>query len=391
MKFITELLMINESRISWLSDIQELFEDLGNLKNIDRGLIRVFQQQSFDGGKKKSIGDMFGRKSKMIEYVDKNQTVMFNRLSSKEDAHGIPVGLIVKYDEKQVLAIIKIISSSYKNEDSYLLAGNNNFFEKTIDSQKYEELMGYNAKSYGTWDFQASNLIKGEVRGIKVTIGKIKTLLKELFLKAKTDKVEIKTIIIYRDTERIETSKQREQSREGIIPYSTGNLITVNGKKITYETWGVTHFKALGRDLSKRLEKFKITKAKSFDNPQELLDGFMKEGYLEHVRLMGFPYELKRHQISFNDIVSGKMILRDDDNYVEYEIKTNSIEIEKLNKELKDIKETNDTDADDLSKIYYETKKEMLPPRNFKVILKMEGGAIVPGAIKISNERVWIY
>jgi hypothetical protein len=48
-------------------------------------------------------------------------------------------------------------------------------------------------------------------------------------------------------------------------------------------------------------------------------------------------------------------------------------------------------EVDQTTEEYYAKRKELVPPRGFKVILKLDGGKIVPEKILIGKEQAWMY
>jgi hypothetical protein len=199
---------------------------------------------------------------------------------------------------------------------------------------------------------------------------------------------------VYKDVERGAKSGERAKARYGAMPLPTGNKVAIGpGNYTTYEDQAARYFKDLRSDLGKRLETFKASKAKSFENSDELMNALIKDGYFEKLKFMGFTYKFYDDRIRFSALRAGKDKNSGYESYIEYRIQDGTPEYKKAqedwNKIRSELKGKIDDEAATIA--YYEARKKILPPAELKIIMGLEGGKIVPVKIQIGKEDAYIF
>jgi len=394
MEFLTELLSIHTTLTMFEGVDIELFEELGNLDVIDKKLLKVFKGQPYNSWnsdtKKKAtpVKSSLGQNSKVEEFDDKNHNTAFAHLEEK-----LAVGMILKYDGKQVMAVVTNSKGRYDEKQSYTFIFNPAFFSTIMDEKQYHDELGLDMSSYSKdYDFQASQVIKGQSTSV---VSKIKKIMKIMFDTAKKNKVEVKTMIVYKDEEREVKSGERAKARYGAMPLPTGNKIAIGaGKYTTYEEQASRYFKDLKSDLRSRLETFKASKAKSFETSDELMNALIKDGYFDKLKFMGYTYKFYDDRIHFSDLRSGKNKNNGYESYIEYKIQDGTPEYKKAQEDWNKIRAELPKDKfgdDDAMAEYYTARKKVLPPVELKIIMGLEGGKIVPIKIQIGKEDAYIF
>jgi hypothetical protein len=393
MEFLTELLSIHTNLTMFEGIDIELFEELGNLNIINKKLLKVFKDQpyrSFSDVKKKAatVKSNLGQNSKVEEFDDKNHNAAFAHLDEK-----LAVGMILKYDGKQVMAVVTNLKSRYDEKQSYTFIFSPAFFATIMDEKQYHDELGLDMSSFSKdYDFQASQVIKGQSTS---TVSKIKKIMKLVFDAAKKNKVEVKTMIVYVDKERSIKSDERAKARYGAIPLPTGNKIAIGpGEYTTYEEQAKRYFNDLKTDLRGRLETFKASKAKSFDTSDELMNALIKDGYFDKLKFMGFTYKFYDDRIRFSDLRSVKDKNSGYESYIEYKIQDGTPEYKKAQEDWNKIRAElpKGKVGDEAATIaYYEARKKVLPPAELKIIMGLEGGKIIPIKIQVGKEDAYIF
>jgi hypothetical protein len=396
MKLLQELLTISDNN-NFLFEMA-LLEELGNLNLIDKHLLQAFKKKVYFNTNKSELGDTIGRNSKVETFIDKDQNKAFDHLNDKDN-----VAIVLKFNDEQVLAVVsknKLTSADtrYDEKNSYTMIASPKFFDivPTADYENnFSKTKRVGDKTYQEveWDFKASKILSGTDTSI---IGKIKKVMKALYTVAKgTEGATLTTMVITRDSDRTAKTISRSKAREGSIPLPTGNRIAIGPNKYSsYEALAQRHFKSLGYELRSKLDSFKASKAKSFDNSNDLLTALINEGYFEKVKFMGFTYKFYQDRVSFRDLTD-KAKGKDDNyssTYIEYQIDESSAEYKNLEDELLKYRSLRSKEeVDQTTEEYYAKRKELVPPRGFKVILKLDGGKIVPEKILIGKEQAWMY
>lgn len=403
MKFLAELLNL-ESGCNLFEGVDfELFESLGELNKIDKKLLKAFkavpEYRSYsDTSKKKAtpVKASLGQNSKVEEFSDKSYGTAWARLEEKDS-----IGLILSYDGDQVLAITKgSLEGGYSRNDKpkYGFIFNPKFFSTILDEKEFDKALGVQTEKwpYKSEEFKASKTINGQTTDV---IGKLKTIIKIVIDAGKKNKVEVKTVIISRDIERAATGQKRATARKGSIPLPTGNKVAIGGGKYsTYEDLASGYFKSLKSDLRSRLESFKASKAKSFDSEDDLMNGLIKEGYFDKLKFMGFTYKYYDDRINFSSMRKGEK-REGYESYITYKIqdgtpeyKTAEKDWEKIRNELNaKIKAGSEEEKEALQAAYYEARKKALPPTEFKVLLKLDGGVITPVGIQVGRDTGYFW
>jgi hypothetical protein len=397
MQLLQELLEINEELSLYEAFDIALFEDLGNLKKIDKKLFKIFvKKERYFSGKREhgdtQVNGSLGENSKVEEHVDSGYSAAWKHL---EDAKV--KAIILQYDGDQIFAVLKA-GQDYKKKNEYAFIVNPSYFEKIAEKGEYNEIVGGVIKKSSTWrgkrseftektEFEAGTASEG---ASTTSTGNLKKIIKLAFDAAKKNKADLKTIVVSIDEERLAKNVSRAKGREGSLPYPTGNKIAIGpGRYTTYEEQAGKYFKSLGADLRDRLDSFKASKAKSFDNPNDLLTALIKEGYFDKLKLMGFTYKMGSDNISFRGLTGQFM----GESYIDYNIQTNTPEYDKAQDDWREIRQglKGALDDEEAQAAYYEAKKKILPPEQFRVVLELDGGIIKPGRIKLGKDEIYGY
>lgn len=403
MELLQELLTIQDDN-ALFEELEELFEDLGQLKKIDKDLFKIFVKPKERGGsdkdKAQKVRGALGQNSKIEEHDEANQNTAWKRLEDDKIAKA----LILKYDGEQIFAAIKTTAGSYKEKPQFSFILKPTFFEKITDKAEYNKAMGgvkTKTSRYGgrvnTWDetteFEAGRASEGTST---TTTGKIKTVMKMVFDAAKKNKADLKVMIVTIDEARIAKSHERVKARSGSLPLPTGNKVAVGGGKMsTYDDVASNYFKSLKSDLKSRLETYKASKAKAFDTPNDLLSGLIKDGYFEKLKFMGYTYKFYQDRINFRGMKGDKFY---GESYIEYKIQPGTPEYKKAEEDVaklrsemseKKMKAGSDAEKEALQTAYYDERKKLLPPAEFKVVLGLKGGVITPEKIEIGRDEAW--
>lgn len=403
MQLLQELLILQDEL-----EIFALLEDLGNLKQIDKLLLKaLFNPKATyrdDEDKTPKIRDAVGRGSKIEPFKDKDADAALARLKDQSSV----VAIILQYEGEQLLIVISNHKStrgsmSYKDKPTYMLAINSQKFFKVVPKEELQAQ--FSTKKYnrhtGKTDTESDSDVNADllIRGTNTDVlTKIKKLMKLVYDAGKKNKVAVETLAVTLDTEREKTGTQRAVARSGTVPLPTGNRIAIgHGKYSTYEERGKSFFKNLRSDLVSRLEKFKASKAKTFDTPDDLLKALIDEGYFDKVKLMGYSYQIGRSQFDL-DKLRGKSRSSFGENYIEYKIQSDTPEHGALQVQLKKIRDdlyankANNTkeENDSIYEKYQEQRDKIIPPGEFRVELGLEGGKIIPKGIQLKKDT-WLY
>lgn len=421
MQLLMELLDRNHDRLllEELLDDLALFEDLGNLKAIDKNFMKLLKTKVFvtDRGSSKSGHDErrdswddknkssqlrggLGENSDIEEVNIKASGEMIDPLSKSEN-----VLTILKYDSKQVLAIVRVAqaTTSYRNASKakFKIVASKELFGKILTPEEYEKYApkkekgthpNFRGRSYKNSDFTVDKLTGGLESDV---VGKLRDVINLVLKKAKTEKKEVKLLIVKADKKRAEKSGERVKARAGTKPYQTGNDVATSSGKKTYDSLMSNYVKELRSEIRSRLEKFKAGKAEGAKTPEELLKMVLEKGFPEKIKLGDFVYKLYRMDNmrldNLKDQASGKKLSEYDIPCIEYQHDGNDPALAKVHADLEKIKKQHDFNDEEARNKYYELREKLLPSRELKIAMGFKGGSIVPMGIQLGRDKAWIF
>jgi hypothetical protein len=375
---LTELLSI-------IQQTDSLFEDLGNLKIIDPKFLKALRTSSVFKKSKDSrhpygksydiLDPNLGKDSKIEKKSFKNPVEAFKSLDGKD---AMLLTINDPQLDKQVAIFIapkytRNISSA--SETGTVTVGLDlGYFKELADkaglSKEYDARIKKDFNTYGSDtitkvmnmpDRKASPLIK---------------LIADMYKKAK---MEPEYIVAYTDTNRQAKQADRLKNQKGVIP--------MQRDKDVYNKFA----KEARQALRFRLDKYKSSRAKGVDDPDELIQEIIKSGYLDKFKYGGFTYDLKNDYIRFGELRKGAAARDSEKSYIEYGLSSNSVEYGEMAVARRELRsKLNSVGADSLEGVKIQKQMDGIrPPSTLKVILKMEGGKIVPSEIEIDQGFLW--
>ena len=380
-----------------------LLEYLGNLSVIDKTLVKSLTKaadRSYGSTVKKApkLSATVGQKSKVEKKVatGKNGDQLWKFFDDDKNIMAI----VLDYDGKQVMAISdKSRTGSDPSDSSYSRSssiGSNASTMYTVATDEFFSLIMPEVEFDETF---ASSLSKniwrsagdGKSRELKTGGTQAKTFIRKLLdltvKKARTEKKEVNVMYIYRDEARTATKADRSKTRIGRVPTPIDNKTSGPGRRS--EGLYTDYIKGLKSALMARLDKFKASKAKSFDTVEEMLKFVRDEGYLDKLKVNGHNYSMYDSRMYFNDLLKQAKTAKSDswsnESYVEYRIEGSTWKLrEKVSTE---VQEANpDMDKKDLYDLIKKTITEKVPPDKLRVMYALKGGSIIPVEVKAIAE-----
>jgi hypothetical protein len=436
MNLLQELLEFDSG---WNFD--ELYESLGNLRAINKHLLKLLMLPDRQHVKGRLKGK-YGQNSPIETHHAKTYSEVFGMIPEL----GV---LIMQVGDKQVLGIQHQKDDKKKDEyllltdpklfgyeegsESYDAAGlirHETYFNKFAEAEyKNEDKPTYNRKGrrsrYKTVSvptgnktlqrFDYSSITKS---GVPSGASKTKELIKMVLDAAKEHKLEVKTLTLGNDEEKLKKQKERIASRDNAEPFSAGNEIkghsgTQSIRSPSNNTYAATvWFKEeadrLRSSLKSRLDLYKDAKANDAGNtPEEMLHSIIDKGYLKRIKFAGFTY------VYYTESSFYMKNFENESANVEYKIQETSEEFKKLEitvdhlkKEFDKVKTTypdpisyNERDPERLKvknerdallekerKEFFEKHNIKIPPTSLKIYMGFKGGTIVPVKVEPSKE-----
>ena len=384
---LSELLYVKEQSV--LSEsIEMLLEYLGNLDVVDKSLLRPLQNLKVDGygpNAKKStkLKGAFGQNSNVekVPVTGKNGDKTWSTFSDKKEY----LSFVMSYDGDQVLAVTDLsrVGEGESGKPNMYMVLNTKFFTKVVDEKEFNDQFGDKRRS---WENRATQLSQSS-REAQTFVRKILDIIVK---KARAESKEVETMFITRDAERVGKHNERVQARQGRVPTPRDTEIVGGGRRSSGRNIYVAYIDGLKSELRSKLDKYKSTKAKKVESPEEFLKLIIEEGYLDKVTVKGITYKFSNERVYMRDLIKaskGKSDSWTNDSYIEYEMESSDFyelqsearkkykpEMEKLSKD--------DPDYDKQYEAIYNKMTADLPPRNLKIMLQMKGGSIVPVEVK---------
>lgn len=350
-----------------------LNEDLGNLKKLDPGFLKLIIPNFKRGTLRK-----YGRESKVDIMPVKSTKEAYDQVFKEDDrTPQDAMGFVLRSGHQQILIAMNNGSNTtrlYLNGPAYnQLETNEERKSKVIadftdkDSREYTR--------YGHLANLENFLEVDQTRGVA------KRVINNVFTAMKDADTMISMLGIYADTAREEKRSQRQKAQSGverrIAPKSLKNK------------WDRD---AIERDtraaLRNRLEKFKANRAKQYATPEDFFKDAVNTGYLETINVAGAVYKLNSTDLHFPSLMKTAGG-RKDANYIQYRIeKQLSPIIQQLRKEIQPYKDKVSAAAkisnDEVTKAEQELQNKAaelgpkVPPESITIEFALQGGAIVP-------------
>ena len=387
MQLLQELLVIKNKELDSLFEGVDfdLFENLGNLNLINRKFLSVLRKQ-YD---KKDLKDKLGQNSKVEEKSQAHQNEIWNSLSDPN-----ATAVVLKVGDKQAMAVAK--DKGYKGSTTYTMVVDGDLFNGKLgifkDEKDYHDVMGLADKERNYGDFSVYRLTSGTENS---NAGKVKKLIKNILARAKEAGNEVKTLTVMNDEERSKKSGERAEARSGAEPphskkeHTRNKISTGRGSYQSLSKIKQVWNRELRRDLSDRLERYKAENADSVEDQAAMLKKIITDGYMDKIKVGGMTYKLSNDRLYFRELQSRAKGIKEgslwnDIPRIEYEFDSAGKEAEELQKKLSELRKNKPDD-------YFEQRQKLLPPRHMKVLLKLQGGSIVPYEIEASEDKASLY
>jgi len=265
-----------------LSERHNLFEDYGNLKVIDKRILRSLLHDDFSGSTS-SVGVKAGRDSKIEEISITEKFVKYLELVLSEKVRAI----IITIDDYPILAIgyaKEDASSKYSRSTRYVVS-KTKVKAMTINDGPGSQLELGDAKL-------TSNFLRNTSHSSSHIITKASAikLFDAVKRKSITERSVLRGIFIYPDEDREKKNTDRIAARKGMIPQ-----VDSRDRK-DYEN-------ELRKDLKRRLDAYKNSRSPTFATLEEMLEAIRKDGAFQKMRFMDITYNRDGEEGSINDIV----------------------------------------------------------------------------------------
>lgn len=361
MSIIKEMLELHNAGKS--KTLEEMIvEDLGTLSTVDKQLIRtLFTGSNFHKGGK--LRARAGQKSPVVITTIKTAKEAQAKLIDDNSV----VGLVLVIDEVQVAAIAgsgKSMGHRQGHDEPLASIKGDYFYEKLGDEEgaKFDadvsKRAGYAATGKKTWTFKLNPT--NQMYGVLAALTKAAKKIGE----------DVKWLVIGVDEDRAEKKLDRSKTKSGVVPLPGDS---------SYKDF----VKNAKHALSSRLDKFKSSKATEFTDAASLIEYLIDEGYIDKFKLDGFTYDLYDERITLRAL-KGKDTWNSDA-YVSYKINKSDDAYRAFEKRKYDFWDSiRGADEEEKRKKNEEFNKT-LPASQVKVILKLNGGKIVPTDIQVEK------
>lgn len=187
------------------------------------------------------------------------------------------------------------------------------------------------------------------------------------------------------DDTRIEKSAARSEQRKNSVPDLRNDSVRREYEKnIKYA------FKA-------RLDKYKSDKSIKVATPEEALRIIVDKGFLDKISIGGQTYDYHEDRINLKALRKPKETWGREDSYISYKINSDTAEYKKLANERTELRhkfiEINTAAGQEKPYDFNDEQEQKMdklrPAGEFKLMLKLEGGRIVPGEIKFEKGFLW--
>jgi hypothetical protein len=259
---------------------------------------------------------------------------------------------------------------------------NTKFFTKVMDEKEFNDQFGDKRK---TWENRAVQLSNAS-REAQTFARKIMDIIVK---KARAEGKAVEVMFITKDTERSVKSAERTKQRQGRVPTPSDPEVISYARGRSRSAYEL-YIDGLKSQLRDKLEKYKSSKAKKVESPEEFLKLVIEEGYLDKITVKGVTYKFSNERVYMRDLIKaskGKSTEWGNDSYIQYEMESSDYyELRaEVQKKYKPELDKLDKEAPDFEKKYEELRDKMyseIPPRTLKVMLQLKGGSIVPVEVK---------
>jgi len=379
-----------------ISEIDLLCEDFGNLKNIDKNLLKALMNQVYVGadgpgkykyrdilvksaGKDSDVKDVELKNSKTVTQEFENPSlvgaVIYDQVSGKQFGMvGIKAEKTYKSERKLGL-VVNYVALSGENP-------------RPEDIKHHRELVMNELKTHGG-EIQKSYL-SAECDYKDSRVAKMVNLIRNRANLWKMNGKEVKLFVkfIYADTKRPKARKERASRKTGVIP------VKLVGKELE-------DFKQKAiSSLKSRLDAYKRDKLKNSGESIDLKD-FAKEvkkaGFLDKFLVNGYVFNYYDDRINFSKMRSGQhkpdQNGYSDPSYITYRVDDSSKEYAEMRDKYwegrSELSSNFKDDPEAFQREHEKLKKRLkVPPTRIEILLDLEGGAIVPYDVKLDYSGV---
>lgn len=390
----------------------ELFEDLGSLKTIERKFAPALKNSTKMLVNKQKIRDAritgdelkdyekrwkapelpatIGEKSPITKGTAKNSAEFLRILDDPNTAC-----ILLTHGSRQLGIFVKnFVEIKYRTEKSFAvgldlveLSHVNDTFKTLIDADLKNKTTPHRIsggvlsqqEKYGSavlYKLGFGNTVTVINNTTPQNLKEVTKIVDKLFAYYKASKMTMEFDIYGVDTERVNLHKNRVNARAKLEPLSNSS---------DYKAY-ITQIKS---DFKLRLDKYKSSKAIDVNELTDLIHVIIDKGYLDKIKVKGLTYDLSDDHISFRSL-RGKDNYSNNNSYITYRINTDTPEYEKRMTEYKNKRNEYHSAAaarneKDLNSEEEKHLTEMKIPRGFKIILTLQGGTIVPHDVEIEQ------
>ena len=395
--FTTRIIMLLLREMLEISEFDLLCEDFGNLKGIDKNLLKALMTQVYakdqgpgkhmyvdmlakNAGQNSEVKDVELKNSKTVtqEFIDNPSligAVIYDKVSGKQFGMvGIKAEKTYKTERKLGLAV-NYVALSGKNP-------------RPEDIKHHRDLVMSELKAHAG-EIQKTYLT-GESDYKDSRVAKMVNLIRNRADLWKTNGEEVKLMVkfIYADSKRPEVRKERASRKSGVIP------VKLVGKDLE-------DFKQKAiSSLKSRLDAYKRDKLKNTGDSidiKEFAKEVKKAGFLDRFLVNGYVFNYYDDRINFSKMRSGQhkpdQNGYSDPSYITYRVDDSSKEYAEMrDKYWEGRAELSANFKDDPEAFHREhdklKKRLKVPPTRIEILLDLEGGAIVPYDVKLDYSGV---
>jgi hypothetical protein len=371
-------------------ELQTLLEDLGNLRVIDKDLVRAFfniDESYKERGLEKKIGKNSKVTKKLITSVTDMTELLRGPIETGKDYHNKTVkgyndvGAVLVHDGDQIFSFCDNFFAGKTKEDFH----STSMFQ-VMATQKAIDLIPADVRKskYIHLERNAHDK-KVDIKDIN----SIETILHEL-LKAAGGKIE--ALVVSIDFDRLDQQNARAKMKAGMIPLPAKDTLTWKHQKAYAK-----YLTACKNDLVNRLESYKKNKAPNAATDKDLIAHIKDKGFPEFIKFMGFNYEKQQVHVNWRDleeVASGKISSMHINNYITYTILYDSPGYRELGLRMYDLQQDLPEKDEVSEKAYeaiwsaYERKyHEVVPPEALEVIIALKGGMAMPAEVRLKRRE----
>ena len=381
MELLQELLNINIAS-------ETLFEDFGNLKQIDKGLVKALMKNVYYGSDqfgnskyKDILNKKVGQNSKTEDVKIKNSKTIIDAFNTDK---SVQAAVIFDKNSGKQFGMVGVLPSDRSYSDnmkiifnSLALAGQSPSGSDVTRTQDYihAEMSKLSKEDGGYLSFMFNTFDDHKVMKMFNVIKKITSTW------VKNDvNIDLYAKFVYSDSDRTKTNSNRALAKRGAIPVKLKGQDLEDFKK-----------RALA-SLENRLENYKKSKIKNKATVdiKNFAEAVKEQGFLDHFSVGGFIYDYFDQTIRFDKLRKGEHKTPGswDKSYIEYRVDDNEPEYEKLReiywKKRSEIAAAHKDDPEGYKMENEKLKKRLkFPPSRIRVLLDLDKGTIVPYDIEV--------